>query len=758
MLIEAATAVYPGVAFLPGPRVALYLDKAVSGTTEVLPAYMSSQQNYGAPASDHRVRVGIRVRPELPSSFMKGFNIHEHDGSIDLLVANQNNSFKFDHVFGERASQQDVFDKCGLPICDKVLEGFNGCIFAYGMTGAGKTYTMTGPGSSESYVDRGICMRTASYLFAQAARVSRERGSDSISIRVSVLEIYNESLTDLLRESPPPMALAASIPPPPKLSIVDTPSGVVVPSLYVLPLASEEDALSMLLEADANRVVAEHQLNRSSSRSHVVYTFYITRTRAAPTSPHHSPAAAVVDAEVTQSKLHLVDLAGSERSAKTQSTGVVQKESKYINKSLSFLEQVVLALTQKQRDHIPYRQSKLTYMLKDSLGGSCHTVMIACVWPHVNHVWETLSTLRFSSRMRSIENAPTRQHLFNKEPSSARLLAQIASLKRELALRDTLSGRDAWAFSLSPTQRTHTLRQAGAILALPASREADLFHFLPTELSVHSLAQVHCLVGCLRAAVWEASDRDSSKVLQAIERMIESFGVAEPSKPRNGGAQVTGLGLAEGEWVISRDPGALASASTAAANAGGDEGGPPSPSFDSSPPQGSPQPTLHLRHPDGDGDDEGHDGVGGQGGADADGPLPNPASSRMGTTFADFRLGQGRQLHDAYEDVRAALREERARQKGLVSLVNQRKGAIDALLVMMRDNDNDTQKDSEEAAKERLALQSEIDAAKLEYRAGYVELQLCKKQISEATLLKKRAMHDIVSAFDKLASANRVAL
>jgi len=234
--------------------------------------------------------------------------------------------------------------------------------------------------------------------------------------------------------------------------------------------------------------------------------------------------------------------------------------------------------------------------------------------------------------------------------------------------------------------------------------------------------------------------------------MIESFGVAEPSMPRpNAGA--AGMGLTEGEWVISRDVPGAASA------AGSDEDGLPLPSNNASSPQGSPPP-LQLRHADGDGDEEGNDGPGGSEGAnDADGGrLPNPHSSRMGTTFEDFRLGQGRQLHDAYEDVRAALKEERSRQKGLVSLVNQRKGAIDALLVMMRDNDNDASKDPEEAARERAALQSEIDAAKLEYRAGYVELQLCKKQISEASLLKKRAMHDIVNAFDKLASANRVAI
>lgn len=227
--------------------------------------------------SETRVKVGIRMRPEMASSTMKGFSLRESEGMMEMTVGNQPHQFKFDHVLSPTASQETVFNSCAAGICDKVLEGFNGCIFAYGQTGAGKTYTMTGPASSDSYVDRGICMRTASHFFAHAARLPP---NESISIRLSVLEIYNETLTDLLRESPsPPMALASTIPPAPKLTIVDTPAGVVVPSLYVLPLSSEEDALSMLMEADSNRVVAEHQLNRSSSRSHVVYTFYITRTK-----------------------------------------------------------------------------------------------------------------------------------------------------------------------------------------------------------------------------------------------------------------------------------------------------------------------------------------------------------------------------------------------------------------------------------------------------------------------------------------------
>ena len=148
----------------------------------------------------------------------------------------------------------------------------------------------------------------------------------------------------------------------PYSSSADTPNGITIPGLYLLPLSSEDDSYNHLFEAYSNRLVAEHQLNRRSSRSHVIYTYYITRTRITAASDGTD-----LDPEVVNSKLHLIDLAGGERVEKTGSVGSLQKEASHINRSLTFLEQVVIALTQSKRDHIPSRQSKLTYLLKDSL-------------------------------------------------------------------------------------------------------------------------------------------------------------------------------------------------------------------------------------------------------------------------------------------------------------------------------------------------------------------------------------------------------
>ena len=239
---------------------------------------------------------------------------------------------------------------------------------------------MTGPPGTESMSTssdrRGMLARTIEQVF----RVMKDVG-DSVSLRVSAMEIYNETITDLLRDTSvtEQSTLTSSFANGSsssshgthggtRLSIVETSSGIVVPSLFLMPISSESDANNIFFEALSNRVIAEHNLNRQSSRSHVIYTFYFTSTRALARSPKKKSGKGGEAEDVVRSKLHLVDLAGSERVSKTGSVGGVQKEANHINRSLSFLEHVVLALTQSKRDHVPYRSSKLTHLLKDTLG------------------------------------------------------------------------------------------------------------------------------------------------------------------------------------------------------------------------------------------------------------------------------------------------------------------------------------------------------------------------------------------------------
>ena len=267
------------------------------------------------------------------------------------------------------------------------------------------------------------------------------------------------------------------------------------------------------------------------------------------------------------SKLHLIDLAGSERVEKTGSLGSLQKEASHINRSLTFLEQVVIALTQSKRDHIPYRQSKLTYLLKDSLGGNSHTFMIACIWPHINHGWESLSTLRFAARMKNIENQPVRNNLISKEPVSAKLVLQVDQLKRELMMRDIITGNDAWLPELNKMQRARTIRATCTIAStynssssspsssfssfslthdkieevskeIEGSRDnfkecsSDISHLNKThedhsldliEMNVKSLSHVRLITGTMKALLWEACGYDKNKIEEVCKTVMRKY-------------------------------------------------------------------------------------------------------------------------------------------------------------------------------------------------------------------------------------------
>ncbi|CAE7564506.1 Kif9, partial [Symbiodinium sp. KB8] len=223
----------------------------------------------------------------------------------------------------------------------------------------------------------------------------------------------------------------------------DREGGTHVRGLTRLPVTSSEEALSALFEGGLNRAVAEHALNAASTRSHCVFTLYLERQYAV-----RGKDGSVASTETVRSKLHLVDLAGSERQSKTGSEGGVQVQASYINKSLSFLEQVVLALLSRQREHVPYRSSKLTNMLKDSLGGNCRTRMIACVWPDARHVEESVATLRFATRMMKVKTRVSKNVSREGGGSGsvsratiAKYEGEIKALKRELAMHDALVGR-----------------------------------------------------------------------------------------------------------------------------------------------------------------------------------------------------------------------------------------------------------------------------------------------------------------------------
>jgi kinesin family protein 6/9 len=369
------------------------------------------------------VKVIVRARPTVNFA-SKNLRIDEDTGYVNVNIPKdqaqghvnhqqENWSFRFDKVL-TNTPQEVVFELVAKDVLNHALEGYSGTLFCYGQTGAGKTFTMSG--SSLDYKYRGMIPRSISMLFQEI----QSRYEQSITFRVSYLEIYNEMMFDLLS---PDLSSNLAIQ-------EDARGSIVVKGLTQKICNNEEEALGYLFEGETNRTISQHRMNAASSRSHAIFSIYLEmRSRVESTE------------KVIYSKINLVDLAGSERTKKTGSEGTTLIEANYINKSLSFLEQVVVALGEKQRDHIPYRQSKLTYLLKDSIGGNSKTLMVANVWPEADHLEETISTLKFASRMMKVSNEATINIHLDPQVLLKKYEREIKELKQELAMHDTLASR-----------------------------------------------------------------------------------------------------------------------------------------------------------------------------------------------------------------------------------------------------------------------------------------------------------------------------
>uniref|UniRef100_A0A3Q3SDX0 Kinesin family member 6 n=1 Tax=Mastacembelus armatus TaxID=205130 RepID=A0A3Q3SDX0_9TELE len=320
--------------------------------------------------------------------------------------------FRFQKVFDQSVKQEEIFENIAKPVADSVLSGYNGTIFAYGQTGSGKTFTITG--GAEHYADRGIIPRTLSYLYECFSQDS----SMIYTTHISYLEIYNEMGYDLLDSRHEASRLEDL----PKVMIMEDPDqNIHLRNLSLQQSATEEEALNLLFLGDTNRMIAETPMNQASTRSHCIFTVHLCR---------REPGSATL----RRSKLHLVDLAGSDRVSKTGLNGQLLTEAKYINLSLHYLEQVIIALSEKNRSHIPYRNSMLTSMLRDSLGGNCMTTMIATMAVDKRNIDESISTCRFAQRVALIKNEAVLNEELDPALLIARLKREIQSLKEELAM------------------------------------------------------------------------------------------------------------------------------------------------------------------------------------------------------------------------------------------------------------------------------------------------------------------------------------
>lgn len=354
-------------------------------------------------------------------------------------TADSLHKFAFDGVFDESCDQSAVFDAVGRDVVDAATRGYNATLFAYGQTGSGKTYTLTG--GPKSYEDRGIIPRALTMIFARIAEIAAEEDA-KFTVEVNYVEIYMEQGYDLLattldeRQSSARGFTRASEIPLPKIRLMEDELGCMhTMDLTTHVVTSEAAALDLLFIGDTNRAVAETPLNMASSRSHCIFTVIITRrSRGADT--------------LRRAKLNLVDLAGSERVHKSLVDGTTLQEAKYINVSLHFLEQVIVALQERadgnESVHIPYRNSLMTMLLRDSLGGNCQTVMIATASADSGAFDESVSTCRFAQRVRKISNEVFINEELDVETLIARLKEENKRLRVELALlRRVESSEDA---------------------------------------------------------------------------------------------------------------------------------------------------------------------------------------------------------------------------------------------------------------------------------------------------------------------------
>ena len=304
------------------------------------------------------------------------------------------------------SEQGEIFAETAFPVCENVIQGYNGTIFAYGQTGTGKTFTITGvPDDAQN---KGIMPRAFENIFQQIQSDSKKQ----YLVRASYLEIYNEEIRDLLNKRSA------------KLELRDKDTGVYVKDLSTFVVKTPDDMMKVFTEGNVNRHVGATNMNEHSSRSHSVFTITVESSEMDEQGEGH----------IRVGKLNIVDLAGSERQSKTGATGERLKEATKINLSLSTLCHTISSLTDPKCTYIPYRDSKLTRILQDSLGGNTKTVMIANLGPADYNVDETMSTLRYASRAKHIQNKPR----INEDPKDAmirefhdeitRLRAQLAQL------------------------------------------------------------------------------------------------------------------------------------------------------------------------------------------------------------------------------------------------------------------------------------------------------------------------------------------
>jgi kinesin family protein 3/17 len=370
------------------------------------------------------VKVILRCRPFIEKEKIAGYSnivkIEPKTGTVTISDSRNEKgkneipkTFTFDTVFDWNCTQTEVYSMTAREIVDGVLQGYNGTVFAYGQTGTGKSFSMEGIRDVPEL--RGIIPMSFDHIFGY---IKNAGVGTQFLVRASYLELYNEEVRDLLNIKGK------------KLEIKErSDTGVYVKDLSTFVVENVEEMDQLMSVGNKNRSTGYTDMNANSSRSHSIFTITVEASEENELGEQH----------IRAGKLHLVDLAGSERQSKTNATGDRLKEAMKINLSLSALGNVISALVDGKSSHIPYRDSKLTRLLQDSLGGNSKTLMVATMSPASYNYDETISTLRYANRAKDIKNKPK----VNEDPKDAMLREFQEEIKRLKSLLDSEGGIDS---------------------------------------------------------------------------------------------------------------------------------------------------------------------------------------------------------------------------------------------------------------------------------------------------------------------------
>ncbi|KAL3858251.1 hypothetical protein ACJMK2_012848 [Sinanodonta woodiana] len=442
-----------------------------------------------------KVKVVIRMRP--PHGNQEKVCVTVENNAVEIFNhrnVNENIKYEFTAVYDQNCSQLKIYTECVRPLLDCSLQGQNISIFAYGPTGAGKTHTMLGPAS-----DPGIIPRVINSLFQRIEEEKKQLGCEKWNYKVSFsyLEIYNEKVQDLLLPKNTDLPIRE-----------DAEKNILVPNLGEKIIENFDDFKIHFGPASNNRTIAATKMNMRSSRSHSILLLKVVKTTE---EPQHREL---------HGKIYLIDLAGSEDNRRTGNKGIRLKESGAINRSLFALGEVVDAINA-GLPRIPYRNSKLTRLLQDSIGGSCHSVMIVNIAPEERYYYDTYCTLNFATKSKKIVNNTTTKEIVRLHPIQK--TSQFPSQPEEEDQTKRRRLDDIQASTTTPPFVTDPAHLLSPLMRRQIRLEESVNHRLE-EFEQNILQQMRQMTGGLSADVDGTVLKDIEKQIQTVREQLKDVG------------------------------------------------------------------------------------------------------------------------------------------------------------------------------------------------------------------------------------------